>query len=66
MSSYEDIEKELKLLDIDISSAENLTIREVTLKYKQIAKMVHPDRVGGNKSDFKEILQAFRTVIEFI
>ena len=64
MVSKDTIEKELQLLKID--PTKELTIRSVTLKYKEIAKLVHPDRPGGNTNDFQEILIAYRTIIKFI
>ena len=64
MISYETIEKELKILEID--SSQRLTIRYVTQKYKEIARMVHPDKPGGDTGEFQEILQAYRNIIQLL
>ena len=47
MSQHNQIKDDLEVLEIDIT--QKLTIRYVTLKYKKLAKVVHPDRKGGDK-----------------
>ena len=56
--------EDLKLLDIDPS--QELTSRYVTLKYKRMAKVLHPDKVGGDKCKFQELLNAYRRIIKHI
>ena len=64
MSPNDEILKDLKVLQIDDS--DNLTIKLVTAKYKKLAKVVHPDKIGGPAEAFQELLSAYKRVIEYI
>ena len=64
MSQNDHIKDDLEMLGIN--KDQELTIRYVTLKYKRLAKVVHPDRAGGDKCKFQEILNAYRRIIRYI
>ena len=64
MSQHNQIKDDLEVLEIDIT--QELNIRYVTLKYKKLAKVVHPDRKGGDKCKFQELLNAYKKVISYI
>ena len=64
MSQYDDIKDDLVILEIDPS--QELTIRYVTSKYKRLAKVLHPDRKGGDKCKFQELLNSYRRIIRYI
>ena len=66
MTNQEQLVKDYELLEIDINTNENITERYVTLKYKKRARIVHPDKIGGNKSDFQELLNAYRRIIKHL
>ena len=58
------LRNDLKLLRIDES--QKLTERYVRLKYKQMAKETHPDKQGGTKINFQELLDAYRRVVKYV
>ena len=64
MSYYDEIKEDLEVLEIDLS--QELTIRYVTSKYKRLAKILHPDRKGGDKCKFQELLNAYRRIVRYI
>ena len=59
-----EIVNDLKVLHID--DTENVTIKLVTTKYKTLAKVVHPDKIGGPAEAFQELLNAYKRVVEYI
>ena len=64
MSYSDQIKADLKVLEIEGDNV--LTSRFVTSKYKKLAKLLHPDRVGGEKCKFQELLNAYRRRISYI
>ena len=64
MAQNVQIKDDLALLEIDEN--QELTIRYVTVKYKRLAKVVHPDRVRGDKCKFQEIQNAYKRIINYI
>ena len=60
----ETIKNELRTLKIE--DDQELTVKYVTKKYKELAKDVHPDRPRGSNEEFQVLLDAFRRVIGYI
>ena len=60
----EAIKEYLDILQID--QTQNINVRFVTLKYKKLAKMRHPDKLGGTKCDFQKLSEAYKKVIKFL
>jgi len=51
------------LTTLGLSDEKDITIKSVTAKYKALAKVKHPDRSGGCKSEFQELVNAYRRLI---
>ena len=64
MSSKEEIKDDLKVLGIDIS--QEISKQFVTAKFRQLAKLKHPDKPGGNKEKFQLLDIAYKRIIQFI
>ena len=60
----EAIKDDLKVLNID--DKQEITKDYVTAKYKNLAKVRHPDKEGGNTGDFQRLLSAYRSIIQFL
>ena len=61
---YSEFIKDLETLEIEVK--ENLTIKFVTTKYRNLAKERHPDKEGGSNFNFHELQTAYRRVIEHL
>ena len=66
MNTNEQFEKDLETLKIEIIDKCKITKRFVTAKYKRLAKITHPDKPGGVKELFQELLDAYRRVIKYL
>ena len=66
MISREQFEKDLQILKIDTVDNEGISKRYVTAKYKNQARVIHPDKPGGDKEAFQELLNAYRRVIKYL
>ena len=65
MISKEQFEKDLETLKI--KRIDNHKSKKfVTTKYKLQSKVTHPDKPGGVKEDFQELLEAYRRVIKYL
>ena len=64
MGRYNAFKDDLKKLDI--SEDQELTKRYVTGKYKKMAKILHPDKVGGTNEDFQELQLSYCRLIDYI
>ena len=62
MSVNDQIKDDLEVLGIDDN--QELTSRYVTLKYKKLAKVLHPDKKSGDKCAFQELLNSYRRIIK--
>ena len=51
---------------MNISDEAVLTVRYVTTRYIKLAKEKHPDKIGGNNSEFQELVNAYRRIIKHI
>jgi hypothetical protein len=60
----EQLKEDFKTLKID--EDQTLTVKYVTEKYKNLAKIFHPDREGGNTGEFQLLLNAYRRVVQHI
>ena len=54
------------LTTLDIKDGANLTSKLLTLKYKKLAKIHHPDRKGVNKEEFQRLKNAFDRLIAMV
>ena len=63
---YAELQLKKDLETLSIETWDNLTIRFVTLKYKRLAKERHPDREGGDKSEFQDLQNAYKRVIAYL
>ena len=64
MISNESIKKDLETMEI--AETQNLTKGFVTAKYKKLAKVMHPDKPGGNTGEFQELFNAYRRIVKYI
>jgi hypothetical protein len=60
------LKEDLEVLDIESKVEETLSIQYVNQKFKQLAKIKHPDKPGGTKEDFQVLLNAYRRVIKYL
>ena len=74
MISKELIE-EFKLIGIDYNRVDECTIREASLAYRRVAKVLHPDKVGPEATAddiaaattaFQALGNAYESVITFL
>ena len=42
------------------------TLKEVKAKYRELAKICHPDKVEGKEEDFKAITESYNTIKELL
>ena len=56
--------EDLKILEI--TEVEKITTRFVTMKYRRLAKLRHPDRFGGQKEYFQELQGAYKRIIKYL
>ena len=66
MNTREQFEKDLETLKIERDENCKISKKFVTTKYKILAKVTHPDKPGGVKEVFQEILDAYRRIIKYI
>ena len=62
MYSDEDLQKDLDILNI--KQSDEITIKFITSKYKKMAKIKHPDREGGETSDFQDLQDAYKRLVK--
>ena len=43
-----------------------ITKKYITAKYKRLAKITHPDKPGGDKEAFQELLNTYRRLIKYL
>ena len=61
------IKKQLRVLKLEGRTVEELSIREIILAYKRLAKSVHPDTSGyDSKEDFQELANAYEKILEVV
>ena len=66
MYPKEQFEKDLETLQIKVEADQVITKKFVTAKYKNLAKSMHPDKPGGEKEAFQELLNAYQRVIKYL
>ena len=66
MAQYSEYQLKQDLTTMDIKDEANLTSMLLTLKYKKLAKIHHPDRKGVNKEEFQRLQNAFDRLIEML
>ena len=54
------------LIVMNIEDEQEITKKYVTAKYRKLVKLKHPDKAGGDKSDFQILQQAYKNIIAFI
>ena len=64
MAINEDIKEDLKTLEIN--EEQTLTEGFVNAKFKRRARIVHPDKPGGNTQEFQKLQNAFKRIIKYI
>ena len=62
MSNYEDYKNSFKVLDLPETSDTGLIKR----KFKQLAKLHHPDTDNGSREDFMKINSAYRLLMRLV
>ena len=66
-----DLKEELKTLRLDERELNELTIREVIVSYRKLAKEVHPDRNGPENiaektAAFQKLNNAYESVLKYL
>ena len=59
MDQYSEYQKKQDLAVLGIEEGSNITSRLLTVKYKNLARILHPDRKGGNKEAFQKLKNAY-------
>ena len=59
MVQYSDYQLKQDLATLEIKDGTNLSSKFLTLKYKKLAKIHHPDKKGGDKEAFQKLQNAF-------
>ena len=66
MEHYSETQMKQDLATLEIPSGSNLTIKFLTLKFKKLAKIHHPDRKGGKKEAFQKLKNAYDNLIAML